>query len=169
MINAVICRFWKFRDLALLSGPDEMSKLTPNAGEDLPTDLDAALEWPGNGRTYFFKGNKYWRYNWRFNYVDRGYPRSIADAWLGVPDDVDGAQQWKNGRTYFFKGGDYYALRKRGYPWVDSDYPKKTSVYWMGCSTKGLTGGRISPDSGSSAVLPSVVLLVVSSLLHKLF
>lgn len=84
----------------------------------LPSDIDAALYWEGYlrwgtghepvyvhepARTYFFKGEHYWRYE------DKGlidtYPRKIRDHWTGVPNDLDAAMVYGiNGKTYFFKG-----------------------------------------------------------------
>lgn len=149
-------------------GPNDIDHL--NLPSELTEGMDAALEWPGNGRTYFFKGTKYWRYDWYRGKMDEFYPRAISTAWLGVPDNLDAAQRWINGKTYFFKGEDYYALRKRGIPRVDRGYPKKTSIYWMGCSKEGLdAGGRISPKSKTDSVLPNILVVVFCTLLGKLF
>lgn len=160
--------FWIFRNMRKLKGPTHISEL------NLPDDLigmDAAVEWPGNGRTYFFKGDRYWRYgSWYYKRVDSGYPKKISAAWWNVPDNLDAALQWKNGKTYFLKGQQYYALRRRGRPRVASGYPKDISTYWMGCSPEGLKKGKISPGKSSSLTnLPSFLVLFGSVLTYVRF
>ena len=66
--------------------------------------LDAAFIWGGNGKTYLFKGSKYWRYNEKQNKVDPGYPKNISEAWGAVRQPVDSVMTWKDKQTYFFKG-----------------------------------------------------------------
>jgi len=54
---------------------------------DLPSNVEAALQWD-NGRTYFFKSGNYWRFNDRRFTVDRGdppFPRPTAQWWFGCP------------------------------------------------------------------------------------
>ncbi|XP_071808779.1 matrix metalloproteinase-19-like [Asterias amurensis] len=90
----------------------------------LPSDLDAALYYPRNQRTYFFKGSQYWRFN--NEAADAGYPRDIGDNWVGLPDDLDAAFVWSgNGRIYFIKGDEYYRFSSR----VDTGYPRPLSVW----------------------------------------
>merc|ERR1712184_149866 len=43
---------------------------------DLPSGIDAALQW-NNGRTYFFKKGQYWRFNDREFTIDRANPPSL--------------------------------------------------------------------------------------------
>ena len=154
-----------FRNKRRLRGPTPISHL--NLPDDLK-NMDAAVAWPGNGRTYFFKSENYWRYNWFTKRVDRGYPRKISKAWINVPDDLHAALQWKNGKTYFMKGEQYYALTKRGRPRVAVNYPKDIATYWMGCSMEGLKAGKIAPGTSSSlTLLPSILMLIGSSLVSK--
>ena len=105
--------------------------------------MDAALRWGGSGDIYFFKGEKYWRYNERKG-IDYRYPRLTRLSWLGVPDNLDAAIQWKNGKSYFFKGRQYYGIDDFSTS-VGSGYPKDIATYWMACSSNGLTGGKIAP------------------------
>ena len=42
----------------------------------LPDDLDAAVTWPNNKATYFFKGDQYWKFVNKK--PERNYPRSIS-------------------------------------------------------------------------------------------
>ena len=70
-----IFRYWKYFEQRLEEGPRDISKL------GLPSDLydpDAAFIWEGNYKTYFFKGENYWRYNENYKSVDPGYPRHIS-------------------------------------------------------------------------------------------
>ena len=70
-------RYWKYYGFILEEGPREITRF------GLPsslTDPDAAFVWGGNGKTYFFKGNNYWRYNEFNKAVDKNYPKSII-AW----------------------------------------------------------------------------------------
>ena len=45
-------------------------------------DLDAAIVWP-NRKAFFFKGDRYLRYDVAADRADDGYPLSIADGWTG--------------------------------------------------------------------------------------
>jgi len=54
---------------------------------DLPSGIDAALQW-NNGRTYFFKKGQYWRFNDREFTIDRAnppFPRDASHWWFGCP------------------------------------------------------------------------------------
>ncbi|XP_055370273.1 vitronectin a isoform X2 [Betta splendens] len=64
------------------------------------------------GKTYIFKGNKYWRFD--NGVLDGEYPRDISVGFDGIPDDVDAAfalpaagHRGKE-KVYFFKGEQYY-------------------------------------------------------------
>ena len=60
-------------------------------GSCLPKDgIDTALRWEPVGKTYFFKGDQYWRYNEEKRTADPGYPKPIT-VWKGVPDGPQGA------------------------------------------------------------------------------
>ena len=68
-------RYWKYYGFILEEGPREITRF------GLPsslTDPDAAFVWGGNGKTYFFKGNNYWRYNEFKKIPDDNYPRPIS-------------------------------------------------------------------------------------------
>ena len=47
-----------------------------------------AFTWPDNKYTYFFKGDKYWRFNQK-KVMSDNYPRLIKDEWSGIPDNID--------------------------------------------------------------------------------
>lgn len=78
--------------------PKPISKEWPG----LPGNIDAAFTYK-NGKTYFFKGKQYWRYNGKK--VDGDYPRDISEGFAGIPDSLDAALVWSgNGKIYFYKG-----------------------------------------------------------------
>jgi len=76
-----IHRYWKYYGFVLEEGPRDISQL------GLPSTLgspDAAFIWGGNQKTYYFKGDKYWRYDEDYRTVEAGYPRSITVWGEGV-------------------------------------------------------------------------------------
>lgn len=79
----------------------------------IPDNIDAALVWSGNGKIYFYKGSKFWRFDpAQRPPVKATYPKALSD-WAGIPDNVDAALQYTNGYTYFFKGGSYWRFNDR--------------------------------------------------------
>ncbi|PIK62126.1 hypothetical protein BSL78_00946 [Apostichopus japonicus] len=96
---------------------------------DLPNDLDASVFYEDVGKTYFFKGNQYYRFSGTT--LDSGYPLSISAKWNGLPNDLDAAFVWSgNGRVYFIKGNQYYRYNRYSEA-VDAGYPRPLSV-WRG-------------------------------------
>ncbi|RLU17925.1 hypothetical protein DMN91_010164 [Ooceraea biroi] len=93
--------------------------------------IDGAMVWGHNGRTYFFSGSMYWRFDESVNYVELDYPRDMS-MFAGVGNDIDAVFQWKNGKTYFFKGKGFWEfddLRMR----VAHEKQKLSAPVWMGC------------------------------------
>jgi len=79
----------------------------------IPSNIDTAFVWSGNGKIYFFKGDKYWRFDpLKQPPVTPGYPKPISN-WNGIPDNVDAALRYSNGFTYFFKGNKYWRFNDR--------------------------------------------------------
>uniref|UniRef100_A0A1A8VDK4 Vitronectin a n=1 Tax=Nothobranchius furzeri TaxID=105023 RepID=A0A1A8VDK4_NOTFU len=64
------------------------------------------------GKTYIFKGNKYWRFD--NNELDDDYPRDISVGFDKIPDHVDAAfalpahSHHGKEKVYFFKNDQYY-------------------------------------------------------------
>ena len=73
-----------FKGRSRIQGPLEITNNDLNLPKEL-VDMDASLVWGANGQTYFFKGDKFWRYNNEMKRVDDGYPKFIQDAWRGCP------------------------------------------------------------------------------------
>ena len=66
----------------------------------------AAATWP-NGKAYFFRGDRYVRYNVATRTPDPGYPQDVTDKWNGIEADFDTAVAWNNSSAYFFKASGY--------------------------------------------------------------
>ena len=95
--------------------------------------LDAAFIWGETGKTYFFKGDKYWRYNEQMKRIDLGYPKNISDTWgpvVGGHHPIDAVMTWSDGNTYFFNGLNLfkYKFHKR---YIHE--PKKISEFFFKC------------------------------------
>ncbi len=68
------------------------------------------VNWP-NGKTYFFKGPQYIRYDRLAKTVDPGYPKPIQANWSGWPSDwqsPDAAFVWPGGKEVLFIKGSQY-------------------------------------------------------------
>lgn len=66
--------YWKLTEDGVASG---YPRLISRAWPGLPGNIDAAFTYK-NGKTYFFKGSKYWRYNGQK--VDGQYPKEISEG-----------------------------------------------------------------------------------------
>uniref|UniRef100_H2ZEY6 Peptidase metallopeptidase domain-containing protein n=1 Tax=Ciona savignyi TaxID=51511 RepID=H2ZEY6_CIOSA len=100
----------------------------------VPSFIDAVFEWSGNGKIYFIKGDKYWRYNPNIKAIDAGYPKPLT-VWRGLPGHIDSALQW-NGKTYFFENGLYYRFDDNRIQVANSTkypYPRRADEWWLGC------------------------------------
>ena len=52
----------------------------------IPGKIDASFTWK-NGKTYFFREDKYWRFS--TGKPDPGYPKLVSKGFAGIPDNVD--------------------------------------------------------------------------------
>jgi hypothetical protein len=115
--------------------------------------MDAVLTFPGNGETYFFKQDKYWKYDQQNKVLVPGYPKLIKPFWRGVPDNIDAALQTPEGETYFFKGRHYYKFNHFAFS-VYPGYPKLIGPDWLGCTVQESGGRDVTlSDGGKSAAL----------------
>ena len=78
----------------------------------IPDNIDTVTVWTGNGKIYFYKGTKFWRFDpAQKPPVKNTYPKLISN-WEGIPDNLDASIVYR-GYTYFFKGDAYYRFNDR--------------------------------------------------------
>ncbi len=111
--------------------------------------LDCAVNWD-NGKSYFFSGTKYVRYDMNENRVDDGYPKDIADGWAGMwKHGARAGIMWNNGKAFFFKGDECVrvdAATKK----VDPGYPKKIKDSWKGLWHDGIEAAVMKTIAGKA-------------------
>ncbi|XP_066253429.1 matrix metalloproteinase-24-like [Euwallacea similis] len=100
-------------------------------------DIDAVQTWTKNGKTYFYKSDRFWRYNETAKSMDPGYPMSM-DRWNGVPINLDAATTWKDGITYFFKGALFWKFDNNWVKPTESS-PLPVAPIWLGCKEEADT------------------------------
>ena len=86
-------QFWIYSGNKPSGGPFPLTKL------GLPPDLthiDGAMVWGHNGKTYFYSGSMYWRYDEEAGSIELDYPRDMS-MWKGVPYNIDSVFRYKNG------------------------------------------------------------------------
>lgn len=127
--------------------------------------FDAAFIWSGNGRTYFFSGKDYYRFNEKTRRMDMNYPKAIAGAWKNVPSHVDSVFEWSNGVTYFFKGPNYYRLNNQ-YVKVETNYPRSIAAVWTKCGAPLV--GEASSGNLITSNISSFIFTLIPILLAKL-
>ncbi|KAH0617587.1 hypothetical protein JD844_016002, partial [Phrynosoma platyrhinos] len=123
-------KFWVFKDTTLQPGyPHDLITL----GSGIPPHgIDSAIWWEDVGKTYFFKGDRYWRYSEDIRTMDAGYPKPIT-IWKGIPESPQGAFVHKeNGFTYFYKGKEYWKFNNQMLK-VEPGYPRSILKDFMGC------------------------------------
>ncbi|CAK8672150.1 unnamed protein product [Clavelina lepadiformis] len=121
----------------------------------IPSNIDAVFQWSGNGKIYFTKGAKYWRYNPQRRAADPGYPKSLS-VWSGLPENIDASLQW-NGKTYFFRDGLYYRFDDQRIQVAESNrypYPRRADEWWLGCKDNTLIrkDGNEQTDDNQASV-----------------
>lgn len=92
---------WNFKKNALDNKQHPISKFW----KGVPNNIDAATNHP-HGRTYFFKDNIYYGYNYKLKIVDK--TGIISADFKGIPSNLDAAFLHENGKIYFFKGNRFY-------------------------------------------------------------
>ena len=129
--------------------------------------MDAVVSFPGNGETYFFKEDKYWKYDEKQRALVKGYPKPIKTFWLGLPDNLDAALQTPHGDTYFFKGQNYYKFDHYNFR-VPPGYPALIGPYWLGCTNEDKEYEKdvtLSTDNASLRLQSSYIVSLVIALL----
>lgn len=133
-------RYWVFKDNNVEEGYPR-----PITDFGLPLGgVDAALSWPHNDKTYFFKDNLFWCYNEREHRVEDGFPSETV-LWKGIPATLDDAMGWSDGAIYFFKGKEYWKVVDNKVE-AEQGYPQSIARDWLVCSDMQSDG----PSSESS-------------------
>ena len=125
--------YWKLTDDSVEDG---YPRKIQDDWKGLPNNIDAAVTWPDNGMTYFFKGGQYWKF---FNQEEQpDYPKGISEGFPGIPNNVDAAFIWGgNGKIYFFKDNDYWKFDPSRRNPVRSVYPRKISNWDLPSNIQG--------------------------------
>ncbi|XP_034032826.1 matrix metalloproteinase-15-like [Thalassophryne amazonica] len=123
-------RFWVFREADVLPGyPQPLHEY----GQGVPAHrIDTAIWWEPNGYTYFFTGDRYWRYNEETRTTDPDFPKQIS-RWGNIPPSPKGAfLSDDSDYTYFYKGTNYWRFDNRRIA-ADKGYPRSILKDFMGC------------------------------------
>ncbi|KAL1380516.1 hypothetical protein pipiens_014133 [Culex pipiens pipiens] len=105
-----------------------------NLNETNPVPRKAIAKWPGlpakvdagftyrDSKTYFYKGDQYWKYSGLR--LEQGYPRPLSQAFPGIPPSVDAILLAKSGGFHAFKGPQYWYYDIGKQKPVEWYYPK---------------------------------------------
>lgn len=110
--------------------------------------IDAAVVAPGGADAYFFRGDRYARFNVAEDRVCDGYPLDLDTYWHGLwGSGLDAAVLWPNGKLYFFRG-PLYARYDFEDDQVDGGYPLPIAGAWRGLEpfSDGIDAVFVTPD-----------------------
>jgi tail lysozyme/hemopexin len=100
--------------------------------------VDAAVNY-GDGRVYFFKGDKYVAYSIDGDAVDGAVGSLVGWALpQGFESDLDAVVNYGDGKLYFFKGTQYARFDVAS---VSGEYSAAIVDYWKGTGDAGLGEG----------------------------
>ncbi|CAH1802129.1 unnamed protein product [Owenia fusiformis] len=161
-------RYWKFDGNYLKPNFPKQGRPLEDFG--LPsylTALDAAFVWGNNGKTYFVRGRRFWRYDEYSEKIE--YTKSMS-GWKGVPVPIDAAFQFWDGRTYFFKGRKFYRFDDENMR-VEEGYPQPSGPFWMDCrearpgQVSAATKQQISPFITVLSLVSMTITLIFTGML----
>lgn len=133
----------------------QQQRLLRNAGRVLARGLDPDTLWfdqPTQGRSFFFRGDRYLSYDIKKNAIEPGRPALIdsrgnpANDWpgfgqVGFAADINAAINWGDGRVFFFKGDKYlsYNIQSNSIarPPVPIDSRSSPATDWSGFTLAG--------------------------------
>ncbi|XP_056403078.1 matrix metalloproteinase-18-like [Hyla sarda] len=115
--------FWDLsRGKLPLTPKKKHPQLISTKWKELPASIDATIRMQNptadqDGKIFFFKGNKYWKYD--NDKIEPGYPKLIKEGFPGVPNSVDAAftqpaivakgnKVIREERIFFIKGKRFY-------------------------------------------------------------
>lgn len=87
-------------------------------------EIDAAFK-DKEGRLFLFSKDHYVRYSDDYEYVDQGYPKSIADDWPKENLDIDFPSSFKSDLDAAFEGTDGYSYFFKGDQFISSEDSSK--------------------------------------------
>ncbi|XP_071590539.1 matrix metalloproteinase-27-like isoform X3 [Heliangelus exortis] len=90
--------------------------------------IDAAVCNKNTGKTDFFIGDKYWRFDENRQSMEKGYPRHTADGFPGISQKVDAVFQ-QEGFFYFFHGSKQWEFD----PMAKKVIREMKSNSWFNC------------------------------------
>ncbi|XP_009698424.1 PREDICTED: matrix metalloproteinase-15 [Cariama cristata] len=124
--------FFKGEQGSWVGGPRSLTTY----GQGIPYDsIDTAIWWEPTGHTFFFRGDRYWRFNEDTRSVDPGYPKPIS-VWVGIPPSPKGAFLSPDASsTYFYRGTKYWKFDNERLK-MEPGYPKSILQDFMGCHTE---------------------------------
>ncbi|XP_069768218.1 matrix metalloproteinase-28 isoform X2 [Narcine bancroftii] len=115
--------YWKLSRDGSSRGPMSLQKSWP----DLPAAIEAAAVSEKEGKFYFFRGGRCWRY--MDNQLDQGYPMKVKK--MGLPRHPDAAFYYPPlSHLVIFKGSKYFVLNEETMK-VEQYYPR-TLGDWRG-------------------------------------
>uniref|UniRef100_A0AAY4D929 Peptidase metallopeptidase domain-containing protein n=1 Tax=Denticeps clupeoides TaxID=299321 RepID=A0AAY4D929_9TELE len=91
--------------------------------------IDAAVHLSEYGKTFFFTGDEYYRYDEGRKVMDKGFPRKIQPDWPGIGPKIDAALALRAGAIHFFSGPSYSSF---DYLLGRVTFTLSTSS-WLGC------------------------------------